>query len=198
MTSAMVTTMNSGAVYSPVVDSARKIGRNAAEVVSEEMSSGKRSSRAEPTAASTAGRPSSICTMMDSAMTMALSTSIPRAMMSAASDIWSSPIPRNDITSSEPTIVTGTRLATTRPVRSPRKRSITPSTTPTAWSRFERNSRTLASTISGWNATTSNSMPIGYAAWSRPSSSATASPSRTTLPPSRIATASASAGTPEA
>ena len=88
-------------MYSPVVDCASEIGRNAAAVVSDEISSGMRNSRAQATAASTGRRPAAIRTMIDSAMTMALSTSIPSAMMSAASDIWSSPTPRNDITSSE-------------------------------------------------------------------------------------------------
>ena len=83
----MVITLNRGAVYSPVVDCASEIGRNAAAVVSDEISSGTRSSRAEPTAASTGRRPALICTMIDSAITMALSTSMPSAMIRAASDI---------------------------------------------------------------------------------------------------------------
>ena len=111
----MVITMKRGAVCSPVVDSANAIGRNAAAVVSDEISSGTRGSRAEPTAASTGRRPAAIRTMIDSAITMALSTSIPSAMMRAASDIWSRPMPSHAITSSEPTIVIGTRLATTSP-----------------------------------------------------------------------------------
>ena len=53
----------------------------------DEVSSGTRSSRAELTAASIRAIPCSMRTMIDSAMTMALSTSIPSAMMSDASDI---------------------------------------------------------------------------------------------------------------
>ena len=47
----MVTTLKIGAVYSPVDDSARKIGRKAAAVVSEEVSSGILNSFAESIAA---------------------------------------------------------------------------------------------------------------------------------------------------
>ena len=53
-------------------------------MVSEDTSSGVRSSLADPTAASIGVLPSLICTMIDSAMTIALSTNIPSAMMSAA------------------------------------------------------------------------------------------------------------------
>ena len=126
----MVITLTSGEVYSPVVDCASEIGRNAAAVVSDETSSGTRSSRAELTAASTGRRPVAICTMIDSVITMALSTSMPSAMMRAASDIWSSPTSRKDITSSDAIIASGTRLATTSPVRGPRKSSITRGSTP--------------------------------------------------------------------
>ena len=85
--SVMVTTLNSGAVYSPVSDSARKIGRKAAAVVSDEVRSGPLSSAAEASAASLTGLPSDICTMIDSDITIALSINIPRAIISAANDI---------------------------------------------------------------------------------------------------------------
>ncbi len=77
----MAITWKRGAVYSPVVDCASEMGRNAAAVVSDEINKGTRSSRAEPTAASSGRRPAAICTMIDSAITMALSTSMPSAMI---------------------------------------------------------------------------------------------------------------------
>ena len=82
-----VTTLNSGAVYSPTADSARKMGKNAAEVVSDEVRSGIFSSEAESIAAAIGFLPSAIDTMIDSDMTMALSTNMPRAMISDAIDI---------------------------------------------------------------------------------------------------------------
>ena len=80
----MVVTLKRLRQYSPTMDSARKMGRNAAEVVSDEESRGTRNSLAESTAASAGFLPPAIWTMIDSDMTMALSTSIPRAMMSEA------------------------------------------------------------------------------------------------------------------
>ena len=82
----MVTTLKSGAVYSPVDDSARKMGRNAAAVVSDAIRSGRRSSRTELTAASIGRRPTAICIVIASVITMAWSTSMPRARISAASE----------------------------------------------------------------------------------------------------------------
>jgi hypothetical protein len=66
----MVTTLKSGAVYSPVLDSAKKMGRKAAEVVSDEVSKGTRNSCAASTAASTFFLPAAMPTMIDSDMTM--------------------------------------------------------------------------------------------------------------------------------
>ena len=86
----MVTTENSTPVYSPTADSAKRMGRNAAAVVSEAMSSGTRSSLVAPMAAWMPSSPAAIRTMIDSEMTIALSTRSPSAMIRAASDIWSS------------------------------------------------------------------------------------------------------------
>ncbi len=130
--SVIVTTLNSGAVYSPVADSARKIGRNAAAVVSDEVSSGIRSSFADAIAACSGRLPAAICTMIDSDITIALSTSMPSAMISEAIDIWSRPMSRKPMTMIAETIAIGIRLATTRPVRTPRASSITSVTINTA------------------------------------------------------------------
>jgi hypothetical protein len=51
---AIVTTLNRSAVYSPVCDSARKMGRKAAAVVSDDVRSGIRNSFADSMAASIA------------------------------------------------------------------------------------------------------------------------------------------------
>ena len=85
--SVMVTTLKIGAVYSPTVDFAKKIGKKAAAVVREDVSNGTLSSAAESIAASSARLPAAICTMIDSDITIALSTNNPRAIISAASDI---------------------------------------------------------------------------------------------------------------
>ncbi len=59
------------------------------------------------------------------------------------------------------TIAIGIRLATTRPVRSPRLTSITSITITTAWTRLPTKSSTFFSTSPAWNWVNSNSMPIG-------------------------------------
>ena len=100
-------------MYSPVVDCASEIGRNAAAVVSDEINNGTRNSRAEPTAASTGRRPAAICTMIDSAITMALSTSMPSAMIQGGQRHLVEPDVEKAIASSDAIIAIGTRLATT-------------------------------------------------------------------------------------
>ena len=192
----MVTTWNSAWVYSPVVDLASAMGRNAAAVVSDEVSSGARSSFAERTAASTAATPSAICTMIDSDMTMALSTSSPRAMISAASDIWLIPMPNSAMKMKLVMIAIGIRLATTRPVRTPRVSSITSRTIATAWTRLPTKSLTFLLTASAWKTTVSNSTPIGYSPRTRSMVSRTAAPRSRMLPPSRSEMASARPGSP--
>ena len=157
----IVTTLKIGAVYSPASDSARKIGRNATAVVNDEVRSGIRSSLAESTAARRRSFPAAICTMIDSVMTIALSTSMPSAMISAASDIWSSPMSRKLITRIPLTMAIGIRLATISPVRRPSVTSMTSVTIAMACSRLPTNSSILRSTASGWNWTRSNSMPMG-------------------------------------
>ena len=57
MSSVSVTTLNKDAVNSPTADSARKIGRNALEVVRDAISNGTASSFAAATAASTRSSP---------------------------------------------------------------------------------------------------------------------------------------------
>ena len=83
---AMVITLKSGPIISPMMDAARKKDKNAAEVVSEETKSGTASSRADSIAASLASVPFSILTTIASDTTMALSTNMPNAMINAASD----------------------------------------------------------------------------------------------------------------
>lgn len=63
---AMVITLNSGDIISPMVDAARKKDKKAAEVVSEETKSGTASSRVESMAASLASVPFSILTTIAS------------------------------------------------------------------------------------------------------------------------------------
>ncbi len=80
---------------------------------------------------------------------MALSTSMPSAIISEAILTWSSPMPKDDITSNPMIMAIGMRLPTTKPVRRPRNKSITTTTTPTACSRLPTKSFTFFSTSRG-------------------------------------------------
>ena len=128
--SVSVVTVNRLLQYSPTMDSARKIGRKAADVVSEDESRGVRSSLAESTAASTRPFPDAIWTIIDSDITIALSTSIPRAMIREASDIWCRLMPNADMKMKVINMAMGISVAIRKPVLSPRATSITTSTIP--------------------------------------------------------------------
>ena len=123
------TTLKSEAVYSPTADSARYIGRKAAAVVSDAMRSGSLSSIAESIAACLADFPAPIWTIIDSDITMPLSTSIPSAIISAARDIWSSPMSNKPIIIRAISMADGIRQATISPVLRPSVRSMTSATT---------------------------------------------------------------------
>ena len=110
-------------------------GKNAAAVVNDEMSSGPFSSLPESIAAATAGCPASRFTMIDSTMTIALSTNRPRAMINAVREIWLIVISNNCIENSDATTVAGISEPTTRPVRKPRNTIMTRITMMMAWPR---------------------------------------------------------------
>ncbi len=133
-------------------------------MVKEETRSGTESSLDEPMAAATGFSPASIFTIMDSDITMALSTSIPNAMIRDARDTWFKPIPNMFMTMIVTTMTEGIRLATTSPVRKPRKISMVKSTTTMAWTRLPVKSCTEASTILSCEATRIKSTPMGYIA----------------------------------
>jgi len=110
-------------------------------------------------AASKAFSPFSILTIMDSAITIALSTSIPSAIISAARETWFKPTSALDIKSRVVTITAGIRLATTTPVLIPRNRSMTTRTTTTLCIRLLTKSFTDFSTKKSWEADLVNSIP---------------------------------------
>ena len=118
-------------MISPITDSARKNARKAADVVRDALNNGMFNSFVELMAASNGFSPFSIFTMMDSDTTMALSTSIPSAMIKEASETWFNPILRFPLIRRVITMTDGIRLATTMPVLNPRNNNMTRSTTTT-------------------------------------------------------------------
>ena len=81
-----VTMTNKSPTYSPIDDLAIKNGKKAAHVVRDDVRRGIFNSFAELMAAFLGSSPFCRRTIMDSDMTMALSTSRPRAMMRDASE----------------------------------------------------------------------------------------------------------------
>ena len=137
------------------------MGKNAKEVVSDAVSRGLESSLADVTDASAMLCPSRTWVMMDSLITMALSTRIPREIKSAARETWSIPIWKKPMSRKAIKMVTGIRLATSNPVRSPMLTNITRQTMAMLCIRFERKSLTLRWTRSGCRARKSKETPIG-------------------------------------
>ena len=94
-------------------------------------------------------------------MTMALSTSNPREMISAAKDIWLMVMPSTLIADNVAKMVAGTSMPTISPVRRPRNSSITATTIPMAWSRLVRKLPTAASTTADSRYTGVSRIPRG-------------------------------------
>ncbi len=174
---------------------ASSIGRKAARVVPVAAARGTASSRTAATAAALGGVPRSSRHWTFSAITIALSTSIPRARTRAAMEIWwSTPPPIANIASAEK-VTSGTTEATTRPSRRPMARITIPATirmpSSSDWLSCDRR----APTRSGWKAT----MVSSSGAIRRDASSSrarTASPKRTALTCSLATTATAIAISP--
>ena len=91
-------------------------------------------------------------------------------------------------------MVMGMRLATTRPVRSPRKSSMAASTTATLCRRLLVKSATDFSTSKSWEATLFKAIPRGARSWWKAVSRSTSLPSSMMLAPSARATESDSPG----
>ena len=126
------TTLNKSAVYSPVSDSAKYIGKKAAAVVNDEVRSGTRSSAADSTAAARGFFPSDRLTIIDSDITIALSTRSPSEIIRAARDTVLRLIPKKFIAAKDARITVGIKLDTRRPVRNPRVMNMTIETISTA------------------------------------------------------------------
>ena len=137
-------------------------------------------------AASIPDMPPCIRIRMPSVTTMALSTSIPRAMISAPSEMRSRMTSCVCMMMNEPMIVRASTNPMIKPERSPMNMRSTTITMATAVIRFFMNALMEMVTASDCRDTTPNSMPSGIS----PSSSRTllsrACPMVTTLPPATV------------
>ena len=189
-------TQNSEPAYSPMSVGDRPIALKARMPTAVPPSSGHIVARTTALAAVSAGSPFCIRTRMPSVTTMALSTSMPSAMMSAPSEMRCIAMPACHIAISVPATVSTSTMPMIRPLRSPMKISRTTTTMATAPARLATKLSTAARTESDWYDTTFRSMPTGRWPSSCASRCLTASPICTTLPPSTLEIPRPMAGRP--
>ena len=122
-------------------------------------------------------------TKMPSVTTMALSTSIPRAMIKAPSDTRCMAISSIYMAIKVPATVSNNTSPTITPLRQPINRISTSTTIATAAAKFSTKPSTASRTESDWYDTTCKSIPTGRCESNSFKRARTASPISTTLPP---------------
>ncbi len=196
MASAMSSTSKSERQYSPVLSFERPMAPKARIAMAVEPSSGTAVWVTMSFAAFMRSDPRWMAMSMPSVMTMALSTSITRAMMRAPSEMRSSVSPQKFITIIVPQIVMSRIAPIIRPLRSPMKMRRTMMTITTAWARFITKSLIDSVTVSAWNEILCSSTPSGIFDPRLRMWRWTASPMVTTLPPLTVEIPSPTAGLP--
>ena len=136
--------------YSPDECGAKASGTNISTVVIEEISSGIASFLPVLAAASIRPSPRNRRCPISSDTTMPLSTRSPSEMINVASEIRCIAIPATYMPAMTRIIVNGTWRPTMRPVRTPRKATITTSTIAIVWKRLFCTDDTARSTWVGW------------------------------------------------
>ena len=125
-------------------------------------------------------------TSTPSTTTMALSTSMPRAMIRAPSEMRSRATPMGARKMKLPAMVNSNTKPISRPLRSPMNNSSTTMTMATACIRLTRKPRMAVLTASDCTETRPKSMPTGIWALSSLARCFSASPMVTTLPPDTV------------
>jgi hypothetical protein len=147
-------------------------------------------------AASVASCPASMRTLIPSTTTMALSTSMPRAMIRAPREILSRVTPMVPMKRKVPEMVRKRIVPMMSPLRRPMKRRSTTTTMATACPRVTMKPSMAVVTASDCMEILWSSIPRGVWAWSRRSFSLIASPITTTFPPDTVEIPRAMAGSP--
>ncbi len=128
-----MTTIGKEKAYSPVWPSINNMGKNAKMVVKDEVNSGIASVFPVARQAAFLCSPRSSRARISSAMTMPLSTSIPRAMIDDAIETRSSSIAKKRMLISPSSMVMGTKEPTINPVRTPKNSMTTTRTMTRVW-----------------------------------------------------------------
>ena len=170
-------------MYSPVASSDRPMGANAMMAITVAPSSGQMVWRTISTAASSFDIPRFMPTRMPSVTTMALSTSMPRAIISAPREIRCRSMASTFMTIKVPRMVSSSTPPISRPERTPMNTSNTAMTMAMASPRLSRKAPTELSTSWGWLYTVASSMPAGRWYSSSARRCSTRAPTSTTLTP---------------
>ena len=196
ISSEISSTRNSERQYSPVLSCEAPIGANDRIATAVAPSSGHWVCFTTASAALTLSSPFCAAISTPSVMTMALSTSIPSAMMNAPRLIRSNRMPRFCMISTVLITVTTSTTPISTPLCIPMVSNRTATTMTTASIRLTRKPPTATFTLSAWCEITPNSMPMGVSARSSSRRRSMASPITTTLPPLTVEMPSPMQGLP--
>ncbi len=140
--------------------------------------------------------PSSTCRYTFSTITIALSTSMPRAMISAKSTIMFSVIPKKEMKTNARSIESGMASATKKELRTPMKKSSTPTTRSRPVMMPFSSSPTMSLTNFDWSPRTSKRTPSGQSSICSAASALTAVATSRMFAPARLETATDTAVRP--
>ncbi|SXE52611.1 Uncharacterised protein [Klebsiella variicola] len=155
------TTANRVKQYSPALEDANPTGMNPAIITRVPVSIGNAVVLKALVAACRRESPASRRETITSMVIMASSTSSPRAMISAPSEMRCRPMPHSSITVKVMASTSGMAAATTRPARRPSDTNDTASTMTTASASTRTKPLTAWLTTADWSATFTISMPCG-------------------------------------
>ena len=173
-------------VYSPVESCEVPIAANASTAITVAPNRGQAVCLTTSRAALRRSMPCWNRISMPSTMTIALSTSMPSAMISAPRDIRSRVTSCKLIKMKLPQIVRSRMKPMSRPLRSPMKNSSTTTTMTIAWRRLMTKPWIAVCTASDWTAMTPNCIPSGMSSTSSYILALSFSPISTTLPPEAV------------
>ena len=194
--SEIISTLKSEPQYSPVESCEAPIGAKERIAITVAPRSGHCDCFTTLIAAWVRLSPFSAAMSTASVMTMALSTSIPSAMMNAPSEMRSKMRPISFITATVAKTVRS-RIAPMRtPLRIPMVKRRTAITITTDSTRFTTKPFTASSTVEAWCETMPNSIPIGVSGRSSFMRLSMAAPIVITLPPFTVEMPSPTAGLP--
>ena len=180
----------------PMMPVQKRSGAKAATVVAVDAATAPATSLVPSIAAVIRSAPSSMCRKTFSTMTIALSTNIPSAMISAKSTIMFRVIPKASMKRNASSIESGMARATKNEFRTPMKKSSTPTTRSRPVMIPFSSSLTMSLTNLDWSPSTSKATPAGQSSICSAASAFTAVATSRMFAPARLETATDTAVRP--